>query len=156
MIETPLGFHRFFSPIILLHHILSKPIRVPSNVSPLLLTIDLSTLFRQGSSKNQECIPALLVLVVRRRGLLVAVTGGVVLFRCRKSIASWQFYSIATSSDQFSPGNVAHHGTTMVQPTVALHHRLSLQALEMLEKKEKVLLKKVGVKVEQRKELTRA
>ncbi|CAH1418561.1 unnamed protein product [Lactuca virosa] len=111
MIETPLGFHRFFSPIILLHYVLSKPIRVPSNVSHLLLqtTIALSTLFRQRSSKHQERIPPLLVLVVRRRGLLVAVTGGVVVFRCRKSIASWQFYSIATSSDQFSPGNVAHH-----------------------------------------------
>ncbi|CAH1427820.1 unnamed protein product [Lactuca virosa] len=61
------------------------------------------------SSKNEERIPALLVLVVRRRRLLVAVIGGVVVFRCHKSIASWQFYSIATSSDQFSPGNVAHH-----------------------------------------------
>ncbi|CAH1422531.1 unnamed protein product [Lactuca virosa] len=94
-----------------LHRVSGLLIRVPSNVSPLLLqtTIDLSTLFRQRSSKNQERITTLLVLVVRRRGLLVAVTGGVVVFRCRKSIASWQFYSIATSSDQFSPGNVAHH-----------------------------------------------
>ncbi|CAI9271062.1 unnamed protein product [Lactuca saligna] len=107
------GFHHFFSPIILLHHIFSKSICVPSNVSPLILqtTIDLSTFVQQGSSKNQERILALLVLVVRRRGLLVAVTGGVVVFRCRKLIAWWQLCSTAMSSNQFSPGNVArHHG----------------------------------------------
>ncbi|CAI9287016.1 unnamed protein product [Lactuca saligna] len=52
---------------------------------------------------------SLLVLVVRRRGLPVAVTGGVVVFRSRKSIASSQFSFTAISSDQFSLRNVAHH-----------------------------------------------
>ncbi|CAI9276933.1 unnamed protein product [Lactuca saligna] len=52
---------------------------------------------------------SLLVLVVRRRGLPVAVTGVVVVFKSRKSIASSQFSFTAISSDQFSLRNVGHH-----------------------------------------------
>ncbi|CAI9263176.1 unnamed protein product [Lactuca saligna] len=52
---------------------------------------------------------SLLVLVVRRRGLPVAVTGGNVVFRSRKSTASSQFTFTAISSDQFSLRNIAHH-----------------------------------------------
>nr|KAJ0224882.1 hypothetical protein LSAT_V11C100026360 [Lactuca sativa] len=54
---------------------------------------------------------SLLVLVVRWRGLPVAVSGDVVVFRSSKLIASSQFSFTAIISDQFSLRNVAHdHG----------------------------------------------